>query len=264
VTVPVPIATGKADLLVVLPAIRWQALAPVDGDGDGLPDLLPLGRAASINRLMPNIKGGLVGWADQVLPLLRVMAQSRVKADVTTDIALAQGRGPKLSDYNGAVLAGEETWLPSQVLKGLRDRVNGGKRILDLGLDSLRRTVEVRGGVISSPSKPTQADVMGGTRGPVQVDSAYQLAWKDTIGLFATTGGRIFAPAGWSGITKVDSPGGFVAASGPQAGIAGVAAWRVGKGIYIRPGIPNIAANALVGPTTLSLLVRSLAIAAGH
>ena len=264
VTVPVAVTSGNKDLLVVLPAIRWQGLAPVDGDGDGLPDLLPLGRSASGERLMPALKDGLDGWKSRVLPLLNMMAQNRVKADSTTDIALAQGRGPKLADYNGIVLAGEETWLPAKVLSGIRNRVSGGKRVLDLGLDSLRRTVTVDGEVISQPGKPAEADALGGVRSAEQADSAYQLQWKDTIGLFSTTGGRIFSPAGWSGTAKVEPPGAFVAAAGPEAGIAGIAAWKLGKGLYIRPGIPNIAANALEGPTLQAFLMRALFITAGH
>jgi len=264
VSVPVAIATGKPKLLLVLPTIRWQALAPVDGDGDGLPDLLPLGRSASADRLMPAIKGGLDGWAAEVLPLLKVMAQSRISADATTDLALAQGRGPKMADYNGIVLAGEETWLPESLLRAIRNRVNAGKRVLDLGLDSLRRTVQIWGAVISSPSKPSRADALGGVRSQTQADASYQLQWKDTIGLFSTTGGRIYAPAGWSGTAKVESPGAFVAAAGPEAGIAGIAAWTLGKGIYIRPGITHIAANALVGPTMLEFLTQALAVTAGN
>jgi len=264
VSVPVGISSGKADLLLVLPAIRWQGLAPVDGDGDGLPDLINLGRPAAVNRLMPALNGGLPGWGAHVLPLLKVMAQSGIRADVTTDIALSEGKGPKISSYKGVVLAGEETWLPAGVLKGIRTRVLGGKRVLDLGLDSLRRTIQLRNGVISSPGKPTAADALGGVRAPAQAQATYQLTWKDSIGLFSTTGGRIFAPPGWSGTAEVQPPGALVAAAGPEAGIAGVAAWKLGKGIYIRPGIPNLAANALVGPTSLELLKRALLITAGQ
>jgi hypothetical protein len=213
---------------------------------------------------MPAIKGGLDGWAAEVLPLLKVMAQSRISADATTDLALAQGRGPKMADYNGIVLAGEETWLPESLLRAIRNRVNAGKRVLDLGLDSLRRTVQIWGAVISSPSKPSRADALGGVRSQTQADASYQLQWKDTIGLFSTTGGRIYAPAGWSGTAKVESPGAFVAAAGPEAGIAGIAAWTLGKGIYIRPGITHIAANALVGPTMLEFLTQALAVTAGN
>lgn len=264
VSVPLPIATGKPELLLVLPSIRWHGLAPVDSDGDGLPDLLPLGRSASANGLIPTLKDGLDGWKAKVLPLLRVMSLNRISADATTDLALAQGRGPKMSDYKGVVLAGEETWLPKPLLRGIRARVNGGKRVLDLGLDSLRRTVALKGAVISAPSAPAQADALGGVRSPAQADSAYQLQWKDSIGLFSTTGGRIFAPVGWSGTAKVQAPGVLIAAAGPEAGIAGIAAWKLGKGIYIRPGIPNLAANALAGPTLQALLTRALAITAGH
>jgi len=264
VSVPVATATGKPALLLVLPTIRWQALAPVDGDGDGLPDLLPLGRAASADRLIPALKNGLDGWAAEVLPLLKVMAQARIQADATTDIALAQGKGPKMADYKGVVLAGEETWLPQSLLKAIRNRVNGGKRVLDLGLDSLRRTVQIRGQVISNASQPNPADALGGVRSQTQADASYQLQWKDSIGLFTTTGGRIYAPSGWSGTARVEPPGSFVAAAGPEAGIAGIAAWKLGKGVYIRPGIPHIAANALAGPTMLDFLTRALAVTAGN
>jgi len=264
VEVPVGVETGHRPLLVVLPAIRWQALAPVDGTGDGLPDWLELGRPVALGRLLPPLSGGLKGLNDQVTPLLRVLAGTGLAYDVTTDIALTKGIGPRLEGHRGVVLAGEETWLTEPGLKRLRERVVAGGRLLDLGLDSLRRSVVINGDLVSAPSRPAEGNALGAVFAVPSASADYLLQWKDDLGLFATIGGRVFAPVGWRGTSRLTGSAKLASAAGPESGISGIAAWRLGKGIVIRPGIPGMATLAVQGPTALAVLSRALAITAGR
>ncbi|CAB4870059.1 unannotated protein [freshwater metagenome] len=264
VEVPIGVETGRRPLLVVLPAIRWQALAPVDATGDGLPDWLELGRSVALGRLLPPLSGGLNGLNSQVTPLLRALAATGLAYDVTTDIALTKGRGPRLEGHRGVVLAGEETWLTEPCLKRLRERVIAGGRLLDLGIDALRRTVVIKGDVVSAPSRATEANALGAVISEPSVSADYLLQWKDDLGLFATIGGRVFAPVGWRGTSRLIGSTKLLSAAGPQSGISGIAAWRLGKGVVIRPGIPGMAALAVQGPTALAVLSRALVITAGR
>ncbi|MEI7889229.1 MAG: hypothetical protein WCI34_02865 [Actinomycetes bacterium] len=261
VEVPVSVDTGTRPLLVVLPSIRWQALAPVDGTGDGLPDWLELGRPVGLGRLLPQLPNGLSG---QVTPLLRVLAATGLGYDVTTDVALAKGLGPLLEGHRGVVLAGEETWLTAAGLRRLSARVRGGGNLLDLGVDGLRRTVEIKNNVVSTPSQPANANALGAIRTRASASADYLLGWKDDIGLFRTIGGRVFAPVGWSGVSRLVGPATLLSAAGPESGVTGIAAWHLGKGVVIRPGISGIAALAGQGPTALAFLSRALQITAGH
>lgn len=262
IVLPLPVNRGPRPVLVVLPAIRWQGTSPVDQDGDGLPDTLPLGRAVDLARMVPQSVGGLDGLSDLVVPLARQLEQMPLRVEYTTDAALAEGRGPRLAGHSGLVTAGGSTWLPAATLAALRSWVGSGGRILDLGVDDLVRTVRLDAGVVSDPSRPRATDPFGGVRSAPVADSTVLSAWKDGIGLFDETGGRVLAGPGWTGTARILPPGQLVAAAGPQAGVAGVAAWRFGKGIAIRPGLPGLAAFAARGEASRGLLTRAISIVA--
>ncbi len=260
--VPVPVNRRPRPLLVVLPTIRWQGTSAVDENGDGLPDTLPLGRAVTLGRLAPP-RIALEGLQSQVIPLLKMLALIKVPYELTTDSALAQGRGPSLRGHSGAVIAGESTWLPEATLAGIRRWIEGGGRLLDLSLDGMRRTVTISRGVAARPSGPRAAGPAGGVNGSGQQGAAFLSAWKDEIGLFDDTGGRVFAPAGAIPTREILKPGRLVAAAGVEAGLTAVAAWRLGRGLNIRPGIPDLAALAESGRSSSGLLARALVITAG-
>jgi hypothetical protein len=259
--VPVPVNRGPKPLLVVLPTLLWQGTSEVDGNGDGLPDTLPLGRPVSLGRLSPP-RPSLPGLRTQVIPLLKMLSLIKLPYELTTDSALAQGRGPRLRGHSGLVIAGESTWLPETTLTGIRRWIEGGGRLLDLSLDGMRRTVTVSGGVAAKPSGPRPAGPAGGVNGQRQAEAAFLSGWKDEIGLFNDTGGRIFAPAGSIPTREILEPGRLVAAAGAEAGLTSVAAWRLGRGLNIRPGILDLAALSESGRSSSGLLARALVITA--
>lgn len=262
VVVPITVNARPSSLLVVLPAIRWQGVAPVDQDGDGLPDTLPLGRPVTLTRLLPQLRGGLDGLATRVVPLARELAAIPQRVEYTTDAALAADRGPGLEGKAGVIFAGGSTWLPGPTLTRLGSWVRKGGRVLDLGSDDLMRTVELSSGTASDPSAQRAADPFGGVPAKPDPETTVLRAWKDEIGLFDETGGRVLAGPGWSATSKVLAPGTLVAAAGPQAGVSGIAAWRLERGLSIRPGLPGLAAFASQGEASRGLLRRAIGIVA--
>ncbi len=262
IALPLMVNRSARPLLVVLPAIRWQGIAPVDQSGDGLPDTLLNGRPVSLNRLNPFAEGGLSGLGTSVLPFLRFLASMHQPAELTTDSALAQGRGPKLAGHRGAVFLGS-TWLPAKLHAELRKWVGSGGRVLDLDPDDLRRTISIDGAVASSPSQPLPSDPFGGVRAKPVSTGQYITPWKDDIGLFSGAGGLIDAQRGWVGTARVVRPGVLAAAAGPSSEIAAVAAWRLGKGLVIHAGITSLAADATRLAQSNQLLRNAVRLTAG-
>ena len=100
-------------VLVVLPAITWQALNRVEGNGDGYPDVLPrrpprAGRPAVCRRGRPPAFG--ISAA-----LLRYLRGARLRYDLTTDLAIARDGQGSLGRYAGVLIAGSERFVPRTV-----------------------------------------------------------------------------------------------------------------------------------------------------
>ena len=63
----------RGPVLVVLPAIAWQGLNPIDDDNDGFPNLLSAGRLGELKDRPFATAAGPAGLAQQVAPLLRFL-----------------------------------------------------------------------------------------------------------------------------------------------------------------------------------------------
>ena len=83
------------------------------------------------------------GFATREAPVLSWLARTRKRFDVTTDVAIAQGRGPRLEGHRGVLLAGRHPLAPRPVQQRLRRFVRRGGRVATLGVDSLRRQVRL-------------------------------------------------------------------------------------------------------------------------
>ena len=236
---PLAVAAGKADhpVLLVLPAISWQGRNPIDDTGKGAPDTLTTTGTARLER--PFAGDGLpAGFADQEGALLSWLQRHGIGYDVTTDAALLAGRGPKLSEHRGVVLAGEPEWVPAPLGVSLRRFVARGGNVLSLGTDALRRGVRVQGGELDHATPPQANDLFGSRLRPIEHRQVELLAYLDRIGLFAPTAGSI---SGYGAFEQTVSTGGgkVVAAAGRQAGQPVVVAYRMGKGLVIRTGLPQ-------------------------
>jgi hypothetical protein len=248
--VTVPFAVQGAErkpVLVVLPTMTWQGRNPVDDDGDGLPNLLDRGLPVRATRVLAG-DGLPAGFAQRDAPLLAWLARTGRRFDVTTDVALAAGTGPKLSGHKGVLLPSDTRWMPSALQERLRQFVRNGGTVASLGLDSLRRQVRLtpRGRLIDpTPAAPT--DLFGGRLGaftrssePVTLTEA-----SDRIELFAGTDGEF---AGWHALEPlagIGDRGRLLSSAVTEAGRAPITAVRLGRGLVLRYGLPEL-------PTALS------------
>lgn len=226
-------------VLVVLPATTWQGDNPVDDDGDGRPDTLRIGPA--IRTARPFTGDGLppqLGHADALL--LRYLDRRGHRYDLTTDVALALGNGPRLAGHRGVILAGDTRWLDSGVARALRGFVRGGGRVLSVGTGSLRRGVRITpDGRASAPTPPTTRDLFGSRLAPIRRERLTLTSTVDEIGLFAGTDGR-FPGVSASEQTRSVAGGRIVAAAAADDGRRRViVATRLGRGLVIRPGLAD-------------------------
>jgi hypothetical protein len=262
--VTVPFAVQGAEqrpVLVVLPTMTWQGRNPVDDDGDGLPNLLDSGLPVRLGRVLAG-DGLPVGFAQRDAPLLAWLARGGRRFDVTTDVALAAGSGPKLSEHKGVLLTSDTRWLPRGLQRRLRSFVRGGGTVASLGLDSLRRGVRVtpRARLID-PTPPAPTDLFGArlaplTRAPAPVTLTEA---TDRIELFAGTDGQF---PGWDVLEPLQGIGSqarLASSAVTEAGRAPITAVRFGKGLVLRYGLPELPTKLTQDETdpTTALMART-------
>ncbi len=260
ITVPIAVRSAHARVLVVVPAMTLQALNPADSNGDGLPNTLPDGGPAPLDRLYERTPP-LV--AAQVAPVLRFLDAERLPYDLTTDASLARAEGPRLDGQPGVALIGEEPWLTAPLAAALGRYTRGGGRILTFGVGDLRRTATLAGAALRRPTPPAAVDALEGRPGPLRSGPVDVLAYQDEIGLFRGTSGGFGTWPASRRLVAVAGGGRIVAAAGPQAGTAIVAAWRLGRGLVIGTGLPGFQARLGRDLDTQALVRRAWTILRG-
>ena len=241
----------KQRVLVVLPAMTWQGRNPVDDDGDGLPNLLDRGLSVRLARVFAG-DGLPAEFATRDAPLLAWLARTGRRFDVTTDVALAAGTGPRVEGHAGVILPSDTRWLPSGLQKRLRGFVRGGGTLLSLGTDSLRRQVRVSpGGRLVDPTPAAATDLFGGRLGPIQRTPAPAALTEasDQIDLFAGTNGQL---PGWRAFEPLAAAGGqgrLVASAVTEGDRAAITAVRFGRGLVLRYGLPEFAGRLTLDET---------------
>ena len=231
----------RARVLVVLPAILWQGTNPVDDDGDGAPDTLERGVPILRDRVLAHgLPDDLV---KRVAPLLIHLDRQKLRYDITTDLALAAGDGPPIEGHKGVVLAGDERWLPGNVQRALRAYVRRGGRIATFGTDSLRRDVRLTPNRLQDPTTPAPDDALGFVPQPLVRKPGDLTVADDEIDLFR---GDVFGGTGvFSGLRAFEPfappPGAKVLAQATtEDGAAPILAARVGRGLVVRIGLPEL------------------------
>lgn len=232
-------AGGTARTLVVLPAIAWQGRNAVDGDLDGFDETLDDSRAVGVDRAFAD--GRLpAGFAARVAPLMRFLG--RRDYDLTTDLALARGRGPKLRSYQGVMFVGDERWLPTGLNRALRGYVEGGGKVASFGTDAFRRRVTATDSLLRDPSRAERTNVFGERTSASKSEPAPLVEERDGLKLFEGTDGLI----GLFGVFEVSDGlvGGarLVTAAGRERGKPAFVGYRLGEGVVVRVGVPGWAA----------------------
>ena len=228
-------ATRPAPVLVVLPALTWQGLNPVDDDGDGIPNTLASGEPIKLAR--PLVDGLPAGFADEAA-LLAYLDSSHHGYDLNTDLGLLDGVGPALKGHRMVILAGTEQWLPRSLLSGLRSYVTGGGHVLSLGIGSLLRAVTVSGRQALDPSPPSVADALGAAPRAVVAGNRELLGvLTDGLGIFSTTSG-VFG--GFSSYQPFATSGPrFASEAGVSPTAPAIVGYHLGRGTVVDIGLPG-------------------------
>jgi hypothetical protein len=233
--------SGHAKVLVVLPALTWQGANPVDDDGDGVPNTLQAGMPIKLAR--PLADGLPAGFADSVA-LVAYLTKARLGFDLTTDLALAAGTGPKLSDANGLVFASSERWLPASLAPAIRAYAEGGGHVLSLGIDSLRSTARLAGGEALAPSALSATDVLGARPGAVVASrGALILVGQDGLHIFSGTSGALRGYRSYQRFAPTTSFGPVASTAGAASSQPAIIGYRAKRGIVIDIGLPGFGSS---------------------
>jgi len=266
----VPIAVQSTDtspILVVLPLMTWQGRNPVDDDGDGRANLVDDGLSARTDRVFS--QGKLPqGFADAEGPLLAFLARHGRRFDVTTDYALATGKGPKLGTHRGVVLPGDVRWLPSRLSLLLRRWVRAGGGVFETGLDSLRRDVTIsKGERLVKATAPAATDLFGTKLRPLVHAPTTVTNLVDRIQLFS--GGVNGGTGVFAGFDGYEETAGL----GPSAQLVAsaviddanknavvISGARIGTGLVIRTGLEHFADRLTADENSAQLVQRAWAL----
>jgi hypothetical protein len=260
-TVPFAVqGDSTRSVLVVLPVMTWQGRNPIDDDGDGLPNLLDRGVGAKLNRVYAG-DGLPSDFAARDATLLTWLDRHHHRYDVTTDVALAQGRGPRLEGHKGVILPSDVRWLPRTLQLRLRRFVRNGGSVASFGVDSLRRQVSLsRRGRLIDPTPPASADLFGARLRPLQglAQPSNLVEADDSIEFFAGTAGAFGPFRLIQEATLPNRPAASAITEDPQTGRPVIAASRLGKGLVYRFPLPELPSMLAAGnPQITDLMQRT-------
>lgn len=238
----------RGRVLVVLPAITWQGRNPVDDDGDGFPNTLELARSAGAERafaggrLPPDLRGSSG-------PLLRFLDRERLPYDLTTDLALARGHGPRPAGRPGVAFPGSERWLTEGVNRTLRRFVEDGGKVASLAGESFLRRLETTERALVDPGPREETNTFGEATAlrsspqalPLVVTEDAQSVFDDPDGLVGSFS-RVEVSEQLVRGADVVAAAALAAAPGEPATEAprpAFVAYRLGGGLVIRVGTPQ-------------------------
>jgi hypothetical protein len=250
-------------VLVVLPYVTWQGRNPGDDDGDGAPNTLDLGGPARFFRVMAG-NGLPQGFTEQEAPLLQWLDRSGRRYDITTDLALVLGKGPRLTGHRGVLIPGDARWLPAQARSDLRTFARRGGTVVSTGTDSLRRAVglDVAKARLVQPSPERATDLFGARLRPVVAHKTdLELFQEDPkVDLFAGGPGLFTGVPAWEETAGAGTEADLLtnAVTKDPTGKSVIVAVRFGKGLVIRPGFPSFAQRLAsdTDPATSALMAR--------
>jgi hypothetical protein len=230
----------KGSVLVVLPALAWQGGNEVDDDDDGFPNTLSGGESVRVQRPFAHglAPAGLTG---KVAPLLRFLARERDGYEITTDLALAEGKGPTIAGHTGVMFAGDETWLTNKLDLALRNYVDGGGNVASFGTDAFRRRVGVAAGELIDPTAPERVNVFGEETAGARIQQAPMVVNQpDTLGLFrGVTDGLLGNFTQFEQSQRLVGGTQILSSAGRDPSHPAFIAYRLGKGTVVRAGTPQ-------------------------
>ena len=237
----VPLVVRKptpARVTVIVPAITWQGRNAVDDDLDGFADTLDVSPAVRIAR--PLAGGRLpAGFDDEIVPVLEFLQGRKLRYDVDTDLGVTRQGGVTSDARTGVVLAGDERWLPPALARNLREYVESGGRVLSLGTDSLRRGVDAGRSALARPTAPRSTTIFGEDTHLLESLLAPLVATQDELELFAGTDDVVGLFTRFEQAERPAQGGRLVVNAGRDPAKPAFAAYRFGRGLFIRAGTPQ-------------------------
>lgn len=260
---PVVVTDGRAkEVTVVYPAIAWQTTNPVDLTGDGFGDpfqSLPPGkqlRVASDRKLVT--PGGPPRWrtAEGALADFIANDDNAPSVEATTDFALAADPDEALKGRDALIFAGDERWITPQLGAALRRFVDGGGKVAFFAPDAFRRTVRVSAGTISGPSDRRERDIFGEAIDETTVAPAPLFAFADALGLLRESTGLF---VNFEQSRNRARAAEVLTAAGREEGKPALVAYKLGKGLVIRVGVPGWQAELLgTGDANVAYTTRAI------
>ena len=258
------VVTGRQarDVLVVLPLTTWQGLNPADDDGDGRPDTLSAGLPVRLAR--PFVRDGIPPQIRRHEALLLAQLDRKGRRyDLTTDVALARGEGPKLGEHRGVIIAGDARWLDARAARRLR-RLRARRRAPAVGRHRARCAA-------ACASPPAAARSRRRCRPHATCSAPRWARWcgrpsrsrSSTPPIASTCSPGTAGQFGGVGAYEptLDVRGGSRAVLASAATLETdrqvIVATRVGKGIAIRTGLPDFSARVRGSSELAELLDRT-------
>jgi hypothetical protein len=230
-------------VLVVLPAITWQGQNQVDENGNGFADTL--GRREAVSAGRPFAGGRPPEGFASVAALLRLLDLRGFRYDLTTDLALARGRGPVVAGHTGVLFPGSERWLTPTVSAIVRTFVQGGGRVASFGADSFRREVQLQGPRLAGPTPARPVSSLGEGTSALRIPAAPLVVSTDKLGLFSGTDGFVGLFTDFEQETSLARGAKLLATAGRDPRKPAFAAYSLGRGTVVRVGAPGW--NAAIG-----------------
>ena len=233
--VPFPVqARHHGRVLVVLPALTWQARNPVAQDGDGYPDVLPTTSSVSLSRPYAAV-GRPPGFATTaaVIGQLRGL---RPGYDVTTDLTIARAGEGALNRYTGVLIAGAPQFAPILFARSLAAYLKGGGRVAWLGTRGFSRAVAVSGDTMTRGRPNTFL----GERVRIQPGPRALVVLGDRIGFFGGGAGAFGPFPRLEPTLRLPAGARVLASAGAEPGRPAVVVYRLGRGVVARVGVDGL------------------------
>ncbi len=206
----------------------------------------------------PLARGRLpAGFENEVEPLLEFIQRRKLRYDIDTDLGTFRpGELAPPDVLSGVLLAGDERWLPARGLRALRDYVERGGTVVSLGTDSLRREVEVGERALERPTGPRPATVFGEDTKPLESLLAPLVATQDELGLFAGTDDVVGLFDRFEQAERPATGGRLLVNAGRDPAKPAFAAYRFGRGLFIRVGTPQWSRSLRSRPEVAAVMQR--------
>jgi hypothetical protein len=225
-------------VLVVLPTLTWQALNPVEQNGDGFPDILPLDPAVGLRR--PLAGDGLPRGFGEAAALLGHLDGAHLRYDVKTDEDLLRAGTSVLRRYTGVLMAAPERFAPASLTGMLRSFTAGGGRVAWAGIGGFARNVQVRGSKLSGGLSAGPEGALG-ERVRLARGGRTIVVLGDRIDFFRGVGGELGPYPALEPSLRLPAQARLLASAGAEPNRPAVVVYRSGRGLVARIGLAGFA-----------------------